>query len=67
MSNPTNPIEPRMVSGAKPETGHFEEFMAHPAFFLLRAYRECGEVAAFDLAGQRNILMTVFLKIQAKF
>ena len=24
----------------------------------LRAWRECGEVAAFDLAGQRNILMT---------
>ncbi|MBK7948897.1 MAG: cytochrome P450 [Deltaproteobacteria bacterium] len=58
MSNPVSRIEPKMVSGAKPETGHFEEFMAHPAFFLLRAWRECGEVAAFDLAGQRNILMT---------
>ena len=53
-----SPIEPKMVSGAKPETGHFEEFLAHPAFFLLRAWKECGELAAFDLAGQRNVLMT---------
>jgi cytochrome P450 len=58
MSSPTPRVEPKRVSGAKPETGHFEEFMAHPAFFLMRAYEECGEVAAFDLAGQRNILMT---------
>lgn len=58
MSDPTNQVEPKVVSGAKPETGHYEEFMGHPAFFLLRAWKECGEVAAFDLAGQRNILMT---------
>ena len=32
------------VSGAVPGRGHFEEFCAHPAFFLQRAFRECGEV-----------------------
>jgi sterol 14-demethylase len=45
------------VSGAKPGTGHFEEFLAHPARFLLRAWKECGELAEFDLGGMRNVLM----------
>lgn len=53
MSQPS----PRLVSGAKPETGHFEEFLANPAHFMLRAWRECGELAEIDLAGKRNILM----------
>ncbi len=48
---------PVVVSGAKPETGHFEEFLANPAHFMLRAWRECGELAEFDLGGTRNILM----------
>jgi sterol 14-demethylase len=48
----------RTVSGAKPGTGHFEEFLAHPARFMLRAWRECGELAEFDLGGMRNVLMT---------
>jgi sterol 14-demethylase len=48
---------PVAVSGAKPETGHFEEFLAHPAHFMLRAWRECGELADIDLAGRRNVLM----------
>jgi sterol 14-demethylase len=47
----------RTVSGAKPGSGHFEEFLAHPARFLLRAYRECGELSAFDLGGQKNVLV----------
>jgi sterol 14-demethylase len=47
------------VSGAKAaeEGGHFDEFCAHPAFFLLRAYRECGEVAEFDMGGTRTVLL----------
>jgi sterol 14-demethylase len=45
------------MSGAKPGSGHFEEFLAHPARFLLRAWRECGELAEFDLGGMRNVLL----------
>ena len=48
---------PVVVSGARPGTGHFEEFLAHPAEFMLRAWKECGELAEFDLGGMRNILM----------
>ena len=45
------------VSGAVPGRGHFEEFCAHPAFFLQRAFRECGEVCEFDQGGMRTVLM----------
>ena len=47
------------VSGARPpeQGGHFEEFCAHPAFFLQRAYRECGELAEFDMGGINTVLM----------
>jgi sterol 14-demethylase len=45
------------VSGARPGTGHFEEFLANPARFMLRAWQECGELAEFDLGGLRNVLM----------
>ena len=51
------PPRPVLVSGAKPGSGHFEEFLAHPAFFLMRAWKECGELAEFDLGGMRNVLM----------
>ena len=51
------PPQPRIVSGAKPGTGHFEEFLANPARFMLRAWQECGELAEFDLGGMRNVLM----------
>ncbi|MEE2677273.1 MAG: cytochrome P450 [Myxococcota bacterium] len=47
----------RVVSGAKPGTGHFEEFLANPARFMLRAWEECGEVAEFDLGGSTNVLL----------
>jgi sterol 14-demethylase len=53
----SNQPRPKLVSGAKPEVGHYDEFMAHSAHFMLRAYHECGELAEFDLYGQRNILM----------
>lgn len=51
--------EPRIktVSGAKPDVGHYEEFMAHAAHFLYRAYQECGELAEFDLYGAKHVLM----------
>ena len=45
------------VSGAVPGRGHFEEFCAHPAYFLQRAFRECGEVCEFDQGGMRTVLM----------
>lgn len=45
------------VSGAKPGTGHYEEFLANPARFLLRAYHECGAMADFDLAGAPHTLI----------
>lgn len=47
----------RMLSGAKPGTGHFEEFLAHPALLMLRAWRECGDFVEFDLAGMKNVLV----------
>ena len=46
-----------IVSGAKPELGHYEEFLANPAQFLVRAWKECGELADFDLAGAPHTLM----------
>ncbi len=48
---------PKIVSGAQPEVGHYEEFMSHAAHFLYRAYQECGELAEFDLFGARHVLM----------
>jgi sterol 14-demethylase len=45
------------VSGALPGAGHSAEFLANPALFMLRAWRECGELAEFELGGVRNILM----------
>lgn len=46
-----------VVSGAQPGSGHFDEFCANPALFLMRAWREHGEVCQFDLAGLRNVLL----------
>jgi len=45
------------VSGGKSEGGHFDEFCDTPLEFMLRAYQECGELAEFDLAGLRTVLM----------
>lgn len=57
MSDSQNHIP--FVSGARPPEagGHFEEFCAHPAYFLMRAYRECGELAEFDMGGINTVLM----------
>jgi sterol 14-demethylase len=46
----------RMLSGAKPGSGHYEEFLAHPALLMMRTWRECGELAQFDLGGMINHL-----------
>jgi sterol 14-demethylase len=54
MSGTASPV---VVSGAKPQDGHFQEFLANPALFMLRAWKECGELAEFDLGGTRNVLM----------
>ena len=53
----TDQPRPKTVSGAKPEIGHYEEFMEHAAHFLYRAYQECGELAEFDLYGARHVLL----------
>jgi sterol 14-demethylase len=45
------------ASGAKPGTGHLEEFNTTPLEFLHRVYAECGEIGAFDLGGLRTILL----------
>lgn len=53
----TGTLPPPVVSGAKPGSGHFEEFCLNPAPFLLRCHEECGEVASFDLAGLKTTLL----------
>ena len=55
--NPSRSAPTIRVSGAVPGAGHSAEFLANPALFMLRAWRECGELAEFDLGGVRNILM----------
>lgn len=57
MNKPANSIS--QVSGAlsPEEGGHFAEFSKHPAFFLQRAYKECGELSEFDMAGTPTVLM----------
>lgn len=54
MSSSPRPV---MLSGAQPGAGHYAEFIEHPANFMMRAWRECGELAEFDLGGVRNVLM----------
>jgi sterol 14alpha-demethylase len=51
----TRPIP--FVSGAKPETGHLEEFNTTTLEFMHRAYEECGEICEFDLGGLRTVLL----------
>ena len=56
-----------IVSAAKPRLGHYEEFNSHPANFMLRAWRECGEIAEFDLGGVRNVLLSSPAAYEAVF
>lgn len=46
------------VSGAKPGTGHMEEFSENFVKFLMRANAECGELAEYNMAGQETILLS---------
>ena len=57
MSAPGDGPRPVRVSGAVPGAGHYAEFIANPAAFMLRAWREAGELAEFDLGGVRHVLM----------
>lgn len=47
-----------LVSGAKPDMGHMEEFSANFVNFLMRANAECGELAEYNMAGQETILLS---------
>lgn len=49
---------PPLVSGAKGDMGHMEEFGANYIKFLARAAKECGEIAEFNMAGQDTVLMS---------
>ncbi len=61
----TNTSESRVTPGipfvsgslSAEEGGHFTEFCEHPAFFLQRAFEECGELAEFDMGGTNTVLM----------
>ncbi|MBP8030330.1 MAG: cytochrome P450 [Pseudomonadales bacterium] len=46
------------ASGAKPETGHMEEYQANQPAFLKRIRKECGELAEYNLMGQPHVLMS---------
>ena len=46
-----------IVSNAREEGGHFQEFCENPSIFLSRAHAENGEVCEFDLSGQRNFFL----------
>ena len=46
------------VSGAKPETGHMEEYQSNQPAFLMRVRNECGELGEYNLMGQPHVLMS---------
>lgn len=56
-----------VVSGASVEGGHFAEFCANPADFLMRAWRENGEVCRFDLNGLDTVLLVSSAGHEAMF
>lgn len=58
MSATIEKLDPPIVSGAKPDIGHMEEFSTNFARFLMRANAECGELAEFNMAGQETVLMS---------
>ena len=55
MTSAPKPIP--FASGAKPGSGHFEEFVATPIEFLKRVHAECGEIGEFDMGGLRTVLL----------
>lgn len=58
MTTDTELPAPPLVSGARPQIGHMEEFSKNFARFLMRANAECGELAEFNMAGQETVLMS---------
>lgn len=46
------------ASGAKPETGHMEEYQANQPAFLMRIRQECGDLAEYNLMGAPHVLMS---------
>lgn len=46
------------ASGAKPETGHYEEYQKNQPAFMMRIREECGELAEYNLMGQPLVLMS---------
>ena len=51
-------INPRMVSGARPDGGHLEELRRDPIALMRRVRAECGDVGSFDLAGRPVVLLS---------
>lgn len=47
-----------LASGAKPDTGHMEEYQANQPAFLMRVRNECGELGEYNLMGQPHVLMS---------
>jgi sterol 14-demethylase len=46
------------ASGAKPEVGHYEEYQKNQPSFMMRIRSECGELAEYQLMGQKLVLMS---------
>lgn len=46
------------ASGAKPETGHYEEYQRNQPAFMMRIRNECGELSEYNLMGQPLVLMS---------
>ena len=46
------------LSGAKPETGHYDEYQINQPKFLMRVRQECGDVGEYNLMGQPHVLMS---------
>jgi sterol 14-demethylase len=58
MSEHSDLLEPRMVSGGGGPEGHLDDMRVDPIGLLHRIHDECGEVGAFDLAGRRVVVVT---------
>jgi len=57
MTDTSELLEPRMVSGGDSPTGHLDELRDDPVALMRRVHDECGDVGAFDLAGRRVVLL----------